>query len=53
MDKYNTYEIWENKKTGEIKHKKIDEKSPGKDWIRRIDLEKEEGDINPPPNHTK
>ena len=49
MEKYNTYEIWENKETHEIKRKKIDEKLDD-NWIRRYDLEEDE--VNPP-HHTK
>ncbi len=43
MEKYGTYEIWENKTTGEIIHKKINEeleKTGENDrWVRRVDLE--------------
>jgi len=51
MEKYGTYEIWENTETGEILRKKINnsedmEKIASGLWKRREDLEKiEEKDL--------
>jgi len=56
MEKYGTFEIWENKTTGEVVKKQLNAEliklAENVEWVRREDLE-EEDVKNLPLLHTK